>query len=168
MQQSSIRSIVQALNDASVRYLIAGGLAVVAHGHLRFTADVDLILDLDSANVQKALKALAGLGYQPRPPVPIGQFADASMRERWIKEKGLTVFTLFSPAHDMTEVDLFVHPPFDFEKAYHSAYRADAAPGVPATFVGINDLIAMKEAVGRPQDVADVVQLRRLRKSGHP
>jgi hypothetical protein len=45
MQRRSIEAIVQALDAANVRYLIAGGLAVVAHGHLRFTADVDLVLD---------------------------------------------------------------------------------------------------------------------------
>jgi len=43
----SVEAIVDALNAAGVRYLIAGGLAVVAHGYVRFTADVDLILDLE-------------------------------------------------------------------------------------------------------------------------
>jgi hypothetical protein len=161
VQQSSIQSIVQALNDASVRYLIAGGLAVVAHGHVRFTVDVDLILDLDPANVKKALRALAGLGYRPRPPVPLDQFADAPTRERWIQEKGLTVFTLFSPEHDMTEVDLFVRSPFDFEAAFKSALHAEVAPNVSATFVGLQDLLSMKRKVGRPQDIADVQQLQR-------
>jgi len=40
-----VESIVVALNAAKVRFLIVGGLAVAAHGYLRFTADVDLVLD---------------------------------------------------------------------------------------------------------------------------
>lgn len=129
---------------------------------MRFTADMDIVLDLDTANVVKALKALAELGYQPRPPVPLEQFADPATRERWINEKGLTVFTLFSPMHDMTEVDLFVRSPFDFEKAFKSTLRAEVAPNLSATFTGLADLIAMKERVGRPIDRDDVEQLRRL------
>ena len=45
----------------NVRYLVAGGLAVVAHGYLRFTADVDLIVDLEPANVTRAVAALESL-----------------------------------------------------------------------------------------------------------
>ncbi len=47
MTSSSVQAIIQALNEAGVRYLVVGGLAVVAHGHVRFTADVDLVLDDD-------------------------------------------------------------------------------------------------------------------------
>ena len=41
----SLEVIFLALNNAGVRYLVAGGLAVVAHGFVRFTNDVDLIVD---------------------------------------------------------------------------------------------------------------------------
>ena len=113
MQKRSVEEIVKALNDASVRYLIAGGLAVVAHGHLRFTADLDLILDLDEDNARRALSALSGLGYRPRAPVALEEFANPKTRSRWIREKGLTVFSLCSPQHSTTEIDLFVESPFD-------------------------------------------------------
>ena len=62
MRKQSVEEIVRVLNAASVRYLIAGGLAVVAHGYLRFTADVELFLDLDEDNTRRALAVLAGLG----------------------------------------------------------------------------------------------------------
>jgi hypothetical protein len=60
-----------------VRYLIVGGLAVVAHGYVRFTADFDVVLDLEAENVQRALGVFKSLGYVPRVPVPIEQFAEA-------------------------------------------------------------------------------------------
>lgn len=60
---------LQALNSAGVRYLVVGGVAVVLHGHLRTTADLDLVVQLERENVLKAVRALAGLGYRPRAPV---------------------------------------------------------------------------------------------------
>lgn len=44
MEVRSVEAIVRALNDASVQYLIVGGLAVNAHGYERFTKDVDLVI----------------------------------------------------------------------------------------------------------------------------
>jgi len=168
MQRKSIESVLEALNAASVRYLVAGGLAVVAHGYVRFTADVDLILDLEEGNVRRALEALASLGYRPRPPVPLEQFAEASARRQWVAEKGLTVFSLYSPHHPMTEVDLFVEPPLDFESAYRSRLRVKMSAGPEVTFVGYNDLVALKKRAARPQDLVDLERLRLIREQSEP
>lgn len=162
MQQASVQSIVQALNQANVRYLIAGGLAVVAHGYVRLTLDVDLILDLDSTNVKRALQALGTLGYIPRVPVPMEKFADPETREKWIAEKGMTVFSLYSPLHELTQVDLFVREPLDFDAAFRTAFQAEVSPGLVATFVNAKDLIEMKKKAARPKDLLDIDQLRRL------
>ena len=160
MEQRSIEAIVQALNAAGARYLIAGGLAVVAHGYVRFTADLDLILDLEEENTKRALRALAGLGYQPRAPVALDEFADQQKRHQWLREKGLTVFSLFSREHAATEVDLFVEPPFDFNPAYAAAARMEIAPGLPATFVCYEYLVELKRQAGRPQDLDDIAKLQ--------
>jgi hypothetical protein len=44
MRVTSFEKIVLALNAAKVRFLVAGGLAVNAHGYARFTNDVDLVI----------------------------------------------------------------------------------------------------------------------------
>jgi len=168
MQKESVERIFQALNDASVRYQVAGGLAVVAHGYVRFTADVDLIVDLQDGNVRRAIAALAALGYRPRPPVPLEQFADGSARRRWVVEKGLTLFSLHSPQHPMTEIDLFVEPPLNFETAYQSRLQVNLASGIQATFVGYDDLVALKRQAGRPQDLVDLDQLRTIKEKTEP
>jgi len=160
MQKESVERIVKALNAASVRYLVAGGLAVVAHGYMRFTADVDLIVDLQEGNVRRAIEALAALGYRPRAPVSLEQFANGSARRQWVAEKGLTVFSLHSPQHPMTEVDLFVEPPLDFETAYQTRLQVNLASGIQASFLGYNDLVTLKRRAGRPQDLVDLDQLR--------
>jgi hypothetical protein len=104
----SVEAIVDALNAAGVRYLIAGGLAVVAHGYLRFTADVNLVLDLEPGNVTRAIDALEATGYRLRVPVPFQAFADATTRAQWVRERNTPVFSLWSDAHAATEIDLFV------------------------------------------------------------
>jgi predicted nucleotidyltransferase len=83
-----------------------------------------------------------------------------------VREKDLTVFSLYSPAHLATEVDVFVQSPFDFSGAYERAARIEVAPGIAATFVGFDDLIALKRHAGRPQDALDIQQLNALQKDG--
>ena len=161
MTLQSVESIVTALNAAKVRYRIVGGLAVAAHGYLRFTADVDLVLDSDPGALKRAIEALAALGYRPRAPVPFEEFADPARRRLWQEQKGMTVFSLHSSSHSLTELDLFLEPPFDFERAYADAVRQGVGAGETATFVSRSDLIAMKRAAGRPQDQIDVDELER-------
>jgi hypothetical protein len=159
MEVRSIETIVRGLNEAGVRYLIAGGLAVVAHGYARVTQDVDLILDLSEENARRAIGVLAGLGYRPTAPVPIEQFADPAIRSQWIREKGLTVFSLFSPAHPTVAVDLFVESPLDFDSAYPAAPRMELVPNLPAAFISYQDLLRLKRQAGRPKDLLDIEKL---------
>ena len=51
MNLASLEAIVGALNTAGVRYLVAGGLAVGAHGYPRFTMDVDLVVQLRADSI---------------------------------------------------------------------------------------------------------------------
>lgn len=162
MERRSVEAIVSALNEAGVRYLIAGGLAVVAHGYVRFTADIDLVLDMNEANLLRAIAVLSGLGYRPRAPVQFVEYADQAARERWAHEKGLTVFSVFSSDHPATEVDLFLEAVIDFDRAFGGAKKLEVAPGLVATFVGLEDLIAMKRRAGRPQDREDIERLGSL------
>ena len=163
MNHRSIETIVCALNGAGVRYLIVGGLAVVAHGFVRFTADLDLVLDPGPDAMNRAIAALSELGYRPRAPVDFRDFADPAMRSAWKNEQGLTVFSASSSAHQATEVDLFLEPPFDFEQAHARAARFELTRDVVATFVSVPDLIEMKRAAGRPQDLQDIEGLRSVR-----
>lgn len=168
MERRSVEAIFEALNGCGARYLVVGGLAVVAHGYVRLTADIDLVLDPDPVALRRAIAALAALGYRPRAPVEFADFADPVKRRLWAREKGLTVFSVFSPGHRATEVDLFLETPFDFERAYTRGARFQLADGVAGTFVGLEDLIEMKRAAARPQDLEDVESLRSLRDSKGP
>jgi len=159
---ASVEAIARAFDKAGVRYLIAGGLAVNAHGYLRLTFDVDLVLRLEPANVKAAFRALGRLGYRPTVPVTAAQFADARQRGEWIEQKHMQVLNFHSERHRETSVDVFVTEPFDFENEYRASLSGEVATGVRVRFVSIPTLIAMKELAGRPRDRDDIEHLRMI------
>ena len=159
MAGGALTEIFKSLDDAEVRYLVVGGVAVVLHGYPRFTADLDLVFELTQANASAAIAALQMLGYRPRAPVPAKDFAIDDIRATWREEKGLTVFSLWSPNHPATEVDLFVEEPFDFSEAWSRRLDALLEDGTTVHVVGIDDLRALKQRVGRPKDLDDITQL---------
>ena len=59
-----VETIVRVLNDAKVKYLIVGGLAVNAHGFVRLTRDVGLVLGLEPANAARGLESLLQAGWR--------------------------------------------------------------------------------------------------------
>src|SRR2546426_12080264 len=73
MKLGSFDVLVQALDKGRVRYLVAGGLAVNAHGYLRFTRDVDLVIQLDPDNVIAAFRAMEGW-WDAHPDTPVEVF----------------------------------------------------------------------------------------------
>lgn len=161
--RGEIESLLLALNEGGVRYLVVGGLAVVLHGHLRTTMDLDLVVHLEPENLERALRVFDALGYQPVPPVPLLHFADPEIRESWIRDKNMIVFSLWKPDRPQFKLDLFVSEPFDFGEIYGRAVRVNLGEA-EATVVALEDLMEMKREAGRPQDVADLQALEELRR----
>jgi hypothetical protein len=166
MKLASIEAIARALNEAGVPFIVVGGLAVNAHGYGRATQDIDLVISLDPAAVRRAFRALSSLGYGPRVPVTAEGFADPAQRARWMTEKGMTVLNFHSDRHRETPVDVFVSEPFDFNREHGLALVEEVAPGVPLRIVRLETLLRIKEDAGRPQDLADVAELRSLQGEG--
>jgi hypothetical protein len=54
-------SICRALNREGVRYLLIGGFAVILHGLVRTTKDIDLLVDPSEENIRRVKRALASL-----------------------------------------------------------------------------------------------------------
>ena len=161
-------AVFRALNDRGVRYLVVGGVAVVLHGHIRYTKALDLVVDLAPDQAAAAIEALTSLGLAPSVPVDPLSFADPDTRQMWIREKGMTVFSLRHPDDGRLVVDLFVEPPSDFE-ALWSASEAMPLETTTVRVVSLDDLIAMKRDAGRPRDMLDVEeldQIKRLKEEG--
>lgn len=159
MRHSSFLDIVNALNAAGVRFLVAGGLAVNAHGYLRFTRDVDLAVELVPDSIEKTFSALASIGYTPNVPVRAKDLADTQTRERLIREKNMEVLQFWSDQHRDTSLDVFVRHSFDFDTEYRLAPRKTMDGAGEIAYVSYATLIAMKREADRPQDRLDIFEL---------
>lgn len=157
----SYDQVYRAFHAAAVRYVVVGGTAVVLHGHARLTVDLDVVLDLSAEQAAAAVRALTGIGMQPRLPVDPQQFADPETRRTWVEQRNLLVFSLFDPADPRREVDLFATEPLPFDELYHQATTFVIA-GVPVRVASRQHLIAMKRQAGRPRDLDDVAVLEAL------
>jgi len=156
------RGIFTALNDARVDYVVVGGMAVVLHGYLRATADLDLVIGLAPDNCGRALKALADIGFRPRLPIKIDDFANPDKRNEWIEQRNMLVFQLWDPDNPVRSLDVFVREPLPFESLIRDAVSKDLG-GVIVPIASIEHLIEMKQAAGRPRDIDDIAKLRQLR-----
>jgi hypothetical protein len=109
------------------------------------------------------VRTLSRLGYSPRVPVPIEDFSDATRRRDWVATKEMLVFPLWrdSPAGPV-EIDLFVIEPFPFAAAYHDAFWQIHACGIRLPFVDLGRLLSMKASAGRPKDLLDIAELRKI------
>lgn len=138
--------------------MVVGGFATVLHGHARLTADIDLVVDLVPDEARKAVETLIRLGFRPRAPVETLAFADPAVRQQWVQEKGMRVFSLWNPANPMLEVDLFAEHLIDFEELWSRAEIVELTQAV-VRIASIPDLIHLKRLAGRPQDLADIEAL---------
>jgi predicted nucleotidyltransferase len=158
-----LESLFKALNEDGGRYVLVGGLAVVLHGHLRATGDVDLVVDLAPEQVQRTLAALERTGFRPYAPTPASDFADPTKRAEWMRDKSMLVFSLRPPT-GVPLVDLFLEPPMSFEHLWDRSLVVTMR-GVPVRVAGLNDLIELKRRAGRPEDLADVEALAAIRRA---
>jgi hypothetical protein len=143
---------------------------MVLHGYARFTADVDLIIDLQKAEAENAVKALMAFGMRPRLPVDPIQFADPGVRESWRTEKNMEFFSFFDPRNPVVTVDLFVYEPVPFHQLTLRAEKLDIG-GIAVPVCSIEDLIELKRKAARPRDLEDIAHLReiqRIRQQGIP
>jgi len=157
------KNLFSALNSKSIKYMVAGGVAVNLYGIERATADIDIILRLDQDNIKKFIELVRKLGLKPKVPVKLEDFAEAEKRKEWIEDKGMKVFSLYDAAHSFFLLDVFVDVPFNFDMVYKERikmkYGNTTIPVVP-----LNELIKMKQNTGRPQDKADVFYLKEILK----
>jgi hypothetical protein len=157
-----LRGILEALLAGDVRFIVIGGVAVVLHGHVRATVDIDIVLALDAANVERAISTLEQLGMRPEADVDARLLAEPRIRRIWIEEYGMDVLRLRDDGTPPRSVDVFVKPPLDFERLLSGA-ASTSIGGRVLRYAGLDDLLTMKRLADRPVDRLDVAALERLR-----
>jgi predicted nucleotidyltransferase len=159
---SIYQPLFKALNDAGVQYVVVGGLATVLHGYPRFTADVDIVINLEKQEAEKAIKTITSLGLQARLPVDPMDFTVESIRESWIEKKNMLVFSFYDPKNTMLIVDVFVREPLPFSELSARA-KPIAMNDIVVPVCDIDQLIEIKQKAGRDKDIQDIKYLRGIR-----
>jgi hypothetical protein len=143
--------LITALNAADARFLVVGAYAVGVHGRPRATKDLDVWIEASSENAARVLRALRQFG------APLGDLTEADFATPG------TGFKMGSPPR---RIDLLTKiSGVDFQVAWPRRTEAEFGPEVRCGVIGFDDLIANKKAAGRPQDLADVDGLERLRRT---
>ena len=160
--KSGFLEILNALHDHRVEFVIVGGVAAALHGGSRVTFDLDVVPSLAPESWQSAVDLLWELGARPRIPEPVERIRDVEHVHRWRREKGMLALN-FRTSDGSTEVDLLVGESDAFDQLKQRAVEVSVDQ---RTFfvASIDDLIAMKQRAGRPQDLLDVAELRNIRK----
>jgi hypothetical protein len=143
--------ILRALAEHSVDYVLIGGLAVQTHGHVRTTQDADVIPAPDPANLDRLATALRSLEARVLNPGHEGSSVDARTLPR---------ATIWQFATRDGGIDVMHEVPggAPFEDLSERALRVRLGD-VEVPVAGLDDLIRMKLARGRPVDLADVAAL---------
>lgn len=153
--------IFRELNKRRVKYLVVGGVAIVLHGIVRLTVDLDLMVNLDKGNLIKFIDAIEFLGYKPKIPVKALDLIEPGNRGKWKLEKGMTVFSFYHSKKPFEIVDIFIDEPVDFNKAY-SNRKVIRVKNIGIPIASIEDIKRLKSISAREQDIADIKALNVL------
>lgn len=149
------RPLLDVLVAHEVDFVLIGGLAAIVHGSARATFDLDIAYGRADDNLERLSVALQELGATLR-----GAPADLPFRpDAETLRRGLN----FTFATRSGSLDVLGEPagapPYAELRRRASLERIS---GVSVRVSSIDDLIAMKEAAGRPHDKATAAELRLL------
>jgi len=138
------KEFLSLLNSNDVRYLVIGGYALGAHGHVRYTKDLDIWVDATQENAAKVVQVLERFGVE-----------SLSISAADFLTPGLTLQLGYEPAR----IDLLTRVSgLEFDRTY--SRRIDTVlDGVPITLICREDLRRNKLATGRLRDLGDVEAL---------
>jgi hypothetical protein len=127
-----------------VRFLIVGGYAVAAHGHPRYTKDLDVWVRVDPGNAQRIIDALDDFGFGG-----LGLTVDDFLADEVVVQLG----------REPQRIDLLTFVSgVEFDEAYASRVLVTIGD-VEVPVIGRAELHRNKLATGRLRDLADIEDL---------
>ena len=142
--QKDFKELLELLNAHEVEYLVVGGYALAFHGATRFTGDIDLFVKPDAQNAKRVLSALDEFGFGS---LNLSQ-ADFTSPDN--------VIQLGVPPVRVDIMTSLTGIPWDKARAGRTP---GSYGGITVHFIGREDLIANKHALGRKKDLADLEAL---------
>ena len=150
------REIVQLFSSLEVDFIVVGGLAAIVHGSPRLTQDVDVVYSRTPDNLQRIVDAL-------RPHEPYLRGAPPGLPFLWdvrTLKNGLN-FTLRTKLGDIDLLGEIVGGGRYENLLPHS--REMPMFGIRAKVLGLDKLIEVKRAAGRPKDFEAIAELEAIR-----
>lgn len=137
------KEFVVLLNKNNVRYIVIGGYAVVYHGYVRSTNDIDIWIDIRDENIRNTLKALDDFGF-------------SSLN---IKEADFSPNQIIQLGYPPNRIDLITTPAgIDFETCYQTKEQL-IIDNITINIIDLKNLIKTKKASNRTRDLADIEEL---------
>jgi hypothetical protein len=150
------REILRSLTEHRVEFTVVGGLAVQVHGYMRSTRDLDVVPAPDMLNLSRLGEALADMEARllrsGRPP----NITDPQL----LKRAALVPLMTRYGRLDLLHPELAPGAPGSYDKLRANALVVRFRDSEIAV-AGLDDLIRMKRAAGRDQDIADIGALTR-------
>lgn len=138
--------VLTALTDGDVEFVVVGGIAVVAHGYVRATRDIDAVLEPSPENLERARLVVRALGSTRQNGTSLGD-EDLRPGRPWTLRTAHAFLDLL-PDRDL---------PFGELRAAATERRVD---GVPVLVCSLEHLVRLKRTAGRPKDDHDLSVLR--------
>ncbi len=140
-------SVLAAFLAAKVDYAVVGGVAVITHGYVRTTNDLDIFIRPTEDNARAAFEALRGLGV----PLEGLDYSDLLDDQEHLR---------FGPNEDHIDILASIGE-MPFDQVWRNRIETEIE-GYRIPFISKSDLIENKLQVGRHRDLSDVEALERI------
>lgn len=143
---SDFKDLLLLFAKHEVRYLVVGGYAAMHYSQPRFTKDLDLWLEPVPANAQRVMRAFSEFGM-PLIDVTPQDFATESFQ--YMIGRAPVLFDFLTSL-----------PGMRFPECWDTRH-VDESEGFPIHYLSKAALMRAKKLAGRPQDIADLDEMRR-------
>jgi Nucleotidyl transferase of unknown function (DUF2204) len=152
-----VREILRRLTGAGVDFVVIGGIAIVLLGYPRVTRDLDIVFAYDDENLESLGRVLIDLEARLR-----GVEDDVDFVPDRHTLQGIEMLTLDTTAgwFDVHRLPAGVR---SYARLRGNAERM-TLDEFSVLIASPDDLIAMKEAAGRPQDRLDIAALETIKR----
>lgn len=156
--------ILRLLIQAGVDFVVVGGFAVIAHGYVRATKDIDLVPRQTAKNRAKLERTLLSINARP---IELADFRPNELPAQW-GAGALSYGGNWALRTDHGRIDVLQYiDGVDVVETYTELRRQAIAAEVPdvgvVRFASLEHLTLMKRIAGRTQDINDLAQLEDIR-----
>ena len=147
LKNMDTEKLLKLLKEHKVAFVIIGATAFPVHGYSRATLDIDIFMKPERLNAERTWNALKNFGYD---------MTDVTVEELLTKKLLIRQYAVETDIHPFVKGTTF-------RNVWKNKVMAKFG-NTFAWFASLEDLIRMKRAAGRTQDLEDLKYLLRLRK----